>query len=163
MVRPEVATDAADIEAITKAAFSGKPYAAGDEHELIGALRSAGALTLSLVAVSAEQLLGQVTFSPATCNDPTADWFTLGPVAVAPAHQTQGIGAQLITTGLGVLSERGAAGCILTGNPDYYRRFGFQLAPQQAPDAATRPHFMIKSLGGKVPEGTLGFHPLFDT
>ncbi|MFK7912505.1 MAG: hypothetical protein AB8B93_01210 [Pseudomonadales bacterium] len=55
------------------------------------------------------------------------------------------------------------AGCRLTENPDYYRRFGSDLAPDQAPDEASRPHFMVKPLSGMVPAGAIRFHPLFDT
>ena len=54
----------------------------------------------------------------------------LGPVAVAPEWQRgqkgQNIGSALIHAGLSRLSEMGANGCVLIGNPDYYSRFGFR-------------------------------------
>lgn len=161
-VRPEQPADAKVIRDITHAAFEGRPYAAGDEHELIGALRAKGALFLSLVAEQEGQVVGQVSFSPAVTEDAAARWFTLGPVAVTPDLQSRGIGSRLINEGLSILTERGAAGCILTGNPNYYQRFGFELTPDQAPDEDSKPHFMVKNLNGTPPPGLFRFHPLFD-
>lgn len=48
-VGPERAEDHAAIHDLTKRAFAPMPFAAGDEQALIGALRGAGALALSIV------------------------------------------------------------------------------------------------------------------
>lgn len=90
----------------------------------MGALRKANALTISLVAEQA-QVVGHIAFSPVIISDGTLGWFGVGPVSVLPSFQKQGIGRSLIESGLSLLRERGAACCVLLGEPTFYRRFGF--------------------------------------
>ena len=165
-IRPESPDDCAAIAAIVAAAFHGKPYAAGDEAALVDALRVAGSLTVSLVAERDGALVGQVALSPAMPADGTLGWYALGPVSVLPEHQGGGIGAALVEAGLRALVALGAAGCILTGDPAYYVRFGFELAPANAPPGEPAEFFMVKRLGEKgaaapMPAGPIAFHPAF--
>jgi putative acetyltransferase len=55
----------------------------------------------------------------------------------------------------------GALGCILTGNPDYYTRFAFKLAPQNVPVNESAAYFMLKLFKGVHPEGKFKFHEAF--
>lgn len=58
----------------------------------------------------------------------------LGPVAVHPTHQGEGLGALLIQRGLERAGRRGWARVILVGDAPYYNRFGFsRLAHVQMP------------------------------
>ena len=50
IIRPEAADDHRAIFQLTEAAFRGRPYADGDEQEVVDRLRAAGALFVSLVA-----------------------------------------------------------------------------------------------------------------
>jgi putative acetyltransferase len=160
-IRPETAADEKAIYDLTKAAFAPMPYAGGDEQDLVNRLRDRGALVLSLVAVQGEAIVGHVAFSPAFAQDGSAGWYALGPVAVAPPHQHQGVGGLLITAGLTQLKAWNAAGCILTGNPAYYTRFGFESCPDLAPSCEPAQYFMIVPLGNKKPTSIMAFHPLF--
>lgn len=160
-IRLEIEDDVAMIRAITELAFRGRPYAGGDEQDVIDRLRAVGALTLSMVAIVDGALVGQITFSPATIDDGSLPWFALGPVSVTPSHQGKGIGASLIEHGLAKIGELGALGCILTGNPDYYRRFGFELSPENVPSNESAEFFMLKLLHGKKPDGQFAFHKAF--
>jgi len=137
------------------------PYAGGDEQDVIERLRSVGALALSLVAVCEGEIVGHVAFSPAIAADSTHPWFALGPVSVLPAHQNRGVGSALINLGLEQIRERGALGCILTGNPEYYRRFGFELAPQNVPVNEPEQFFMLKRFSAVSPTGAFQFHRAF--
>jgi putative acetyltransferase len=112
------------IGQIIDAAFEGKPYAAGDEAELVEALRSQNALSVSLVAEREGVVVGQIVISPARASASSAGWYALRPVAVLPAEQGNGVGAALIRAGLQVSSDRGASGCISTGDLNYYSRPG---------------------------------------
>jgi len=85
-----------------------------------------GNLTLSLVAVMADEIIGHVAFSPATIGNESEGWYALGPISVTPGRQRKGVGSALIKEGLNWLKAHDAKGCVLTGNPDYYGRFGFQ-------------------------------------
>ena len=107
-IRPEQAGDEAAIYKVTADAFRGRPYAGGDEQDLLNRLRELGQLALSLVAMDGDQLVGQITFSPVTLSDGSEPWFGLGPVSVTPECQSQGIGSQLIRSGLDEISARGA-------------------------------------------------------
>lgn len=49
----------------------------------------------------------------------------LGPVAVHPTHQGEGLGAALIQGGLEVARNSGWTRVILVGDAPYYSRFGF--------------------------------------
>ena len=143
-LRPEQECDWEAIHELTKRAFAGKSFSDGDEQELIDNLRDQGVLTLSLVALDKRKVVGQITFSPATIESNSGPWFALGPVSVLPERQSEGIGSLLIETGLLEIKNRNALGCILTGNPDYYRRFGFELAPSNCPVNEHQEHFMVK-------------------
>lgn len=51
----------------------------------------------------------------------------LGPVAVHPTRQGEGLGRLLIETSLGAASDRGWHRVILVGDAPYYSRHGFEL------------------------------------
>lgn len=157
VLRPETDADIPVIHALTKRAFLGRPYAGGDEQEVVDRLRQQEVLTLSLVAWEGAALVGQITFSPAVCDDGTAPWFALGPVSVEPSRQGLGIGGMLIRAGLRSMRERGGLGCILTGNPDYYTRFGFVVSPEHAPSNEPAEFFMLHHAGPPAPTGRFRF------
>lgn len=143
IIRQECPADYDAIHDLTRWAFQGRPYAGGDEQDVIDRLRATDALTLSLVAEDQGGLSGQITFSPAINSDGSQPWFALGPVSVTPERQNQGIGGELIRQGLARIKALGALGCILTGNPEYYRRFGFTLAADLVPEAESAEYFML--------------------
>lgn len=162
IIRPERLGDAAAIHDLTAAAFRGLPYSSGAEARIVDALRAAGALTVSLVAVVTGEIVGHVAFSRVTIDGEAGDWFGLGPVSVAPGRQRQGIGTALIEAGLARLRELGAGGCVVLGDPAYYGRFGF------AADCALRygdvdpRYFQALAFSGRLPTGYVRFHPGFE-
>ncbi len=160
-IRSEIPADYGAIHELTEMAFKDRPYAGGDEQDVIKRLRAVGALTSSLVAIDGDELIGQITFSPATNTDGSEPWFALGPVSVTPNRQSQGIGGALIRRGIAEIEGLGALGCILTGNPVYYRRFGFELAPDNVPERESAEYFMLKPLLGGPATGSFVFHPAF--
>ncbi len=161
VVREEKPADKDHIHRVTELAFRGRPYADGDEQEVVNRLRQVGALALSLVAVEDDALIAQITFSPAEIDDGSGPWFALGPVSVLPGRQGEGIGSLLINEGLARVEAMGALGCILTGNPDYYQRFGFGFSPANVPARESAAHFMLKRFRGGPPEGAFSFHRAF--
>jgi putative acetyltransferase len=52
----------------------------------------------------------------------------LGPMAVLPEHQRQGIGTRLIDTGNQKIKDAGYPFIIVVGHAEYYPRFGFRPA-----------------------------------
>ncbi len=161
MIRAETPDDHAAIRDITQRAFAPMPFSNGDEPDLIEKLRGGGALVLSLVAELDSKVVGHIAFSPAFAADGSAGWYALGPVAVEPQLQKARIGTLLIETGIDMLRDRDAAGCVLVGNPNYYGRFGFKRFPDLAPENEPAEYFQILPLGEKTPDVVVGFHPLF--
>lgn len=161
-IRPEQAQDIAAISAITQAAFIDHPHSQQTEHLIIDALRAAGALTISLVAERDGEIIGHIAFSPVMIDGKDYRWYGLGPIAVRPDCQRQGIGLKLIAAGLEQLRQLGAQGCTLVGDADYYQRAGFKAMPQlKYPDIPAE-YVLTLSFGDHLPSGTLQFHPGFD-
>ncbi|ANY15854.1 GNAT family N-acetyltransferase [Bordetella pseudohinzii] len=159
--RTEIPTDAPAIEALTLAAFKQAPHTSHTEHLILRALRRTGRLTVSLVAQDGAQLVGHVALSPVRISDGTPRWFGLGPISVLPARQRQGIGTQLMVRALASLRERGAAGCVLVGDPAYYGRFGFTAMPQLQVAGVPPMYVLAHGLDGPVPAGLVSFDPAF--
>jgi len=105
--------------------------------------------------------VGHVAFSPVTISDGTPDWYGLGPVSVLPAYQRQGIGSALIRKGISRLKDLGARGCCLVGDPEYYRRLGFQNVRGLVHEGVPEEVFFALSLDGHVPQGVVEFHAGF--
>jgi len=157
-IRLETESDSAEIREIVKYAFTGLSFTEGDEYELVEKLRTVGALTLSLVAEVDGHTVGHIAFSPATTSNGSQRWYALGPVSVLPQNQSTGIGSALILRGLKEIEALGATGCILTGQPRFYRRFGFELAPLNTPPRESEEFFMLKQFTGTAPQGSIYFH-----
>src|SRR5690606_32705572 len=162
-IRPEEPRDAAAIRSVTTAAFRNMPHSQQTEAAIVDALRAAGAMTVSLVAVEGEDVLGHVAFSPVTIDGADATgWYGVGPLSVHPDRQKQGIGSALMKAGLQKIEEIGAAGCVLLGDPDYYGRFGFKVGGGLVYPDAPAEYFQALAFSGTVPAGTVAFHEGFN-
>jgi putative acetyltransferase len=96
------------------------------EANIVDALRSNGAVSLSLVATLNNRVLGHIMYSPAEVGQLTGAG--LGPMAVLPEHQHHGIGRKLIEAGNRQLKDAGCPFIVVVGHADYYPRFGFKPA-----------------------------------
>ncbi len=161
LVRPEQPGDEGEIWHLTKRAFADRPYADGNEQDIVDSLRNNGVLPISLVAVRHAQIIGHVAFSPAVPKDSSPGWYTLGPVSVEPDVQRQGVGKGLIRDGIDRLQRLNAAGCIVLGDTNYYSQFGFVPAPHNAPAGVPAQHFMVLSMDGRTPTCAIDFHEVF--
>lgn len=162
LVREEAESDADTIRQVTIAAFQPLEISSHTEHFIVDALRTAGALTLSLVAEVDGRVVGHIAFSPLTISDGSTRWYGLGPVSVWPASQRRGIGKALIHEGLSRLKALGAHGCCLVGHPQYYRRFGFENAPGLVVQGVPPEVFFALSFRGPMPRGRVIFHQAFE-
>lgn len=160
-IRRESSSDAAAIHAVTAAAFLNAPHTAHTEHFIVEALRKAGALTISLVAEQEGAIVGHVVLSPVAISDGSAGWFGLGPISVEPDLQGKGIGSLLMQAALRLLRERGAAGCVLVGEPSYYSRFGFRPEPGLVLPDVPPEYFQTLSFGSSLARGVVTFHEAF--
>lgn len=161
LIRDETKHDAAVIGEVTVAAFETLEISSHTEQFIVEALRSAGALTVSLVAEVDGCVVGHIAFSPISISDGTPDWYGLGPVSVLPTYQRMGIGKVLIKEGLSRLKDLGARGCCLVGHPHYYTKFGFENAPGLTLEGVPPEVFFALSFDGRIPQGVVTFHEGF--
>ena len=124
-LRPELPSDVPAIRRVNVAAF---PSPA--EANLVDALRTNGAATLSLVAERDGRIVGHILFSPVTVESPAGNFTAVGlaPMAVEPGLQRSGIGSALVRAGLDALRAAGHEVVVVLGHPGYYPRFGFVRA-----------------------------------
>jgi putative acetyltransferase len=160
-IRNEAAADVPAIEAVTTLAFQNAPHTSHTEQFIAGALRRAGCLSISLVADAEGTVIGHVAVSPVSISDGATGWFGLGPISVLPEHQRRGVGSRLMREVLRILREQGAAGCVLLGEPAYYRRFGFQVDPNLTLPDVPADFFQAVSLDSSKASGTVSYHAAF--
>ncbi|MCM2443497.1 N-acetyltransferase [Agrobacterium vitis] len=160
-IRAESPMDIGQIRKVTEHAFSMAEHSDGTESAIIDALRSANALNLSLVAVIDGKIIGHCAFSPVKAAQYETGWMGLGPVAVSPEFQGKGVGVALIREGLEHIRRIGAKGCVVLGDPNYYRRFGFENDPAVKFKGAPPEYFMKLSLDGSSISGSIHYHEAF--
>lgn len=85
---------------------------------------------VSLVAEVDGTVAGHILFSPVVLRTAggVRSGMGLGPMAVDPACQTQGIGSALVRQGLALVDGTGCPFVVVLGHPSYYPRFGFEPA-----------------------------------
>jgi putative acetyltransferase len=161
IIRPERASDIDAIFKVTKAAFEDHPISNRTEQYIVNALRAAKALSLSLVAEVDGKVIGHIAFSPVTIADGSDHWYGIGPVSVLPEFQKKGCGKALINEGLARLKASGAQGCVLVGDPSYYKRFGFRNLPELSLAGVPPENFLGLPFGENIPHGPVTFHQAF--
>lgn len=160
-IRPERPDDVVRISTVVRLAFEQAEHASGNEPDIVSELRAAGALHLSWVAEVGEEVVAHVAISPVGVSDGSTLWFGLGPVAVLPGHQRKGIGSALIRAVLEKLRQDGASGCVVLGDPAYYRRFGFVAVPGlRLPDVPPA-YFQALAFDGRYATGVVAYAPAF--
>ena len=124
-VRLEMPGDVESIRYVNEQAFGQE-----SESELIEKLRKRDVLTLSLVAIQDGEIVGHIAFSPVVVASEGASFeaVALAPMAVLPGYQRQGIGSQMVRTGIEECRRLGHEIIVVLGHPGYYPRFGFVLA-----------------------------------
>jgi putative acetyltransferase len=121
VIRPEQPDDYDAIRALHHSAFAPSDL----EAQIVDALRADHdhVPELCLVAVQNDEVVGHVMLSEATIGDHKA--LGLGPIAVDPAHQRDGIGGALMREVIERAQTTDYTLIALLGHPGYYPRFGF--------------------------------------
>ncbi|MCY4260402.1 MAG: N-acetyltransferase [Rhodobacteraceae bacterium] len=84
-------------------------------------------------------LCGAIRFWPIRIGDCDGMQLLLGPIAVHPTRQGEGIGCALITEGIDRARRADYRAIVLVGDEPYYSRFGFRKAPSVTMPAPTNP------------------------
>jgi putative acetyltransferase len=162
IIRPECNNDIDAIEIITIDAFKNHLHSNQTEHQIVTTLRDDGALSVSLVAEVKGDVVGHIAFSKVKIDNKFIDWYGLAPVSVKPEYQNQGVGTQLILSGLNAIRELGANGCVLLGEPEYYNRFGFKALSDLVFKGVPPAYFQTLLLSGEMPNGIIEYHKAFE-
>ena len=164
-IRLEQESDRQQIRTINTSAFD-----TSAEANLVDILRRSDVPLISLVAEENGQLIGHILFSPVSLQGqtPATAIAGLGPMAVLPNWQGQGVGSRLVSAGLKYCAEAGYDVVVVLGHPDYYPRFGFVPASRfnikseyEVPDEV----FMLKELKPSALtgiEGVIQYHEAFN-
>ncbi|MEQ8394275.1 N-acetyltransferase [Thalassobaculum sp.] len=156
-IRSEIPSDGAAVETLNDLGF-------GVERRgrTVYRLRL-GAPTLSFIAADpvSDQPLATLRFWPVMVGlDRPA--LLLGPLAVIPERRGEGLGRALVGHGLSVARDRGWRLCLVSGDPDYYRPFGFEQAAPYGfamPGPIEAGRLQVKALApdalGTLPRGAI--------
>lgn len=143
-IRRERAEDRPEILALVEAAFP-----ESGEAKLLRELFAAREYLpeLSLVAEARGELLGHVITTRAWIG--RSGSLGLGPMAVLPEYQNQGVGSALMRATIAAANTMGEPSIVLLGSTEYYPRFGFAPADSLgiiSPDPSWGSHFMALAL-----------------
>ncbi|MBQ9502602.1 MAG: N-acetyltransferase [Lentisphaeria bacterium] len=134
IIRPEKPEEFREMEELVRDAFWDRYSPGACEHLVVHKMRTSPAAypPLCLAAETEGKLAGGIWYARAAVRGKDGESFpvlTLGPVAVRPGLQGQGIGSALIRRTL----ENLPADCravVLYGDPAYYGGFGFRPASE---------------------------------
>ncbi len=160
-IRKEKPSDIQSIHEVTIAAFADARYSDHTEQFIVKALRDSGALSISFVAESLDQIVGHVAASPVNISDGSDGWYGLGPISVLPNRQGKQIGSELVNAVIEDLKQLEANGCVLLGDPNYYHRFGFKAVDELVFPHAPPEFFQALILQGNIPQGIVSYHESF--
>lgn len=148
-IHPETPDDTYEVELLLDLAFAPGRTALSSYRLREGVAPVAG---LSLVARDEYDVLaGAVRFWPVRIGAGRLPALLLGPIAVHPTRQGEGLGALLMSEGLTRAADAGWERVVLVGDLPYYHRFGFERVPVEFP----RPTNPDRVLGRELAPGGL--------
>lgn len=123
----ETGRDSAEVEALLDLAF-GPGRVALSSYRLRDGIEPVEGLGL-VARDDCDSLAGAIRYWPVRIGDAGAPALLLGPVAVHPIRQGEGLGALLIGASLERARAAGWTRVVLVGDAPYYGRFGFARLP----------------------------------
>ena len=161
-IRNEEPADHAGITNLIVASFQDVPYSDHREQDIVTAMRQQGQLAISMVATDQKAVVGYIAISPVTVSTGQPGWYGLGPLAVHPDRQRQGVGSRLVKAALKELQSRSASGCVVLGDSKYYLRFGFEHYPSLTSTQFPKAKLLaLAFFDEKIPEGSVTYHESF--
>ncbi len=132
-IRLENCLDWSEVENLTREAFWNVYRPGCTEHLVVHNFRSNPAfvpnLSLVLEAENNKRIIAHILYCKTTIHMDSGDHkdlLMLGPVSVLPEFHHQGYGSALIEHSMQIAKNLGYGAVALTGNPEFYHRFGFR-------------------------------------
>jgi putative acetyltransferase len=147
-IRDGVSADVGAIELLYPDAFPNE-----DLLPLVRDLLPDTMVTTSIVGEIDSKIVGHVIFTKCGVTGERTNAALLGPLAVTPARQGQGIGSALVRAGLWQLKDKDVRFVCVLGDPAFYGRLGF------LPEASIRPPYRLPA----EYDGAWQSHTLCDT
>ena len=154
-IRKVTADNLAKAVGLLQAAFPGSDY----EARLVQGLHEHGREIHDWVCIHTNRVIAYIGFSPAYHGREVCG-LHLGPLAVNPGFQRQGVGSELLRFALNQEPVKSRPLFVL-GNPGFYQRFGFSPCPMPiCPFDSDNAHFL--SLRNQTTEPfTVGYESEF--
>ncbi len=149
--------DAAQLDSLLDLTF-GPDRSAKTVYRLREGVAPIKALSFA-VRDAADKLMGSIRYWPIGIGEAAIPAVLLGPVAVHPDYQGQGIGRALIRHSLYAATRQGHKLCVLVGDKAYYEPFGFVNAPAhglELPGWADPERFQVMALSPGALDGVSG-------
>ncbi|WP_455539151.1 GNAT family N-acetyltransferase [Terrisporobacter sp.] len=124
-------SDYDEVEALTREAFWNVYRPGCGEHLVVHNIHKyeKSIKELELVALYDNKIVGHIVYTKGHVTDSENDNFiSFGPISVLPEFQNESIGSKLIRISLQKAARLGYDAVFITGNNDYYNRFGFESA-----------------------------------
>jgi putative acetyltransferase len=164
-IRPETDADHTAIRAVVAAAFGSR-----FEADLVDAIRATDRFVpgLSLLAEVDGVVAGHVLVSYVDLEPGSVRVLQVAPLAVAPAHQRQGVGSALMNEAIRLVEARREPLLLVEGDPRYYSRFGFRRSDEcgiESPADVEPQYLMVRRLDAYDPliRGRLVYPEAFGT
>ena len=156
-IRLEEEKDYFEVENLTREAFWNVYRPGCFEHLVVHKLRNDRSFVkeLDYVIELDSKIIANIVYAKGTLtleDGSKKDTLIFGPVSVLPEYQRQGYAEKLINYTLNLAHEIGYPSVLITGNPDYYKKYGFESASKYGihyegmSEEDEAPFFMIKVL-----------------
>lgn len=156
-IRLEEEKDYFEVENLTREAFWNVYRPGCFEHLVIHKLRDDVSFVKELDYVIEEnsKIIANIVYANGTItlsDGSKKDTLIFGPVSVLPEYQRKGYAKKIINYTLELAKEMGYSSVLITGKPDYYKKYGFESASKYEiyyegmPKEDEAPFFMIKVL-----------------
>lgn len=164
MIRNEEVKDYFEVENLIREAFWNVYRPGCFEHYLVHKLRDDKVFVKELDYVIEEdgKIVASIFYAKGSVidsNNTIHEALLFGPVGVLPEYQKKGYGEKLINYTMNRAKEFGYNYILITGNPNYYKKYGFVKATDYGISydgmEGDTPFFMIKVLNdnGDIPKG----------
>lgn len=134
-IRIEEEKDYREVENLTREAFFNVYCPGCSEHYILHKFRNDDSFIkeLSLIIENEEknEIVAHIMYVKAYAidkNKSRTEVIMFGPVSVLPKYQKQGLGKIIINYSLDKAKDIGFKAVVITGDPNYYQKFGFERA-----------------------------------
>ncbi len=128
VIRESLPGDWGRLSELYRAAFPQE-----DLLSLLDALLNGTPGVISLILSHEDSVVGHIALTPCSLAESKGPAALLGPLAISPGRQRQGLGSVLLRAGLERAGQQGLTRVFVLGDPAYYGRFGFVAEPSVQP------------------------------